>query len=70
VFLAYIFRHSDRKDLIFFGHFKIISVYDRKMTEIKQTGGASASPKVVICLPENLSTDALRPSFSLCDQRD
>jgi len=30
VFLANIFRHSDRTDLIFFGHFKIISLYDRK----------------------------------------
>jgi len=27
---AYIFRHSDWNDLIFFGHFKNISVYDRK----------------------------------------
>jgi len=31
--LAYIFRHSDRNDLFFFGHFKNTSVYDRKMTK-------------------------------------
>jgi len=30
VFLAYIFKHSDRNDLIFFGHFKNSAVYDRK----------------------------------------
>jgi len=30
VFLAYIFKHSDWNDLIFFGHFKSVSVYDRK----------------------------------------
>jgi len=30
VFLAYIFNHSDRNDLIFFGHFKSVSLYDRK----------------------------------------
>jgi len=34
VFLAYIFRHSDRNDLIFFGYFKIISVYDRKINSV------------------------------------
>jgi len=30
VFLAYVFRHSDRNNLIFFGLFKNVSVYDRK----------------------------------------
>jgi len=30
VFLSYIFKHSDRNNLIFFGHFKNISVCDRK----------------------------------------
>jgi len=33
--LDYIFRHSDRNYLIFFCHFKIISVYDHKKTEAK-----------------------------------
>jgi len=28
--LAYIFRHSDRNDLIFFSHFKKFSVYNQK----------------------------------------
>jgi len=32
VFLVCISRHSDRNDLIFFSHFKIVSVYDRKKT--------------------------------------
>ena len=36
--LAYIFRQSDRNDLIFFGHFKSILVYARKTTEQKQAG--------------------------------
>jgi len=31
--LAYIFRHFDLHDLIFFGHFKNVSVCYRKMTE-------------------------------------
>jgi len=35
VLLTYIFRHSDRNDLSFFGHFENILVYDRKMTETK-----------------------------------
>jgi len=30
VFLAYIFKHSERNDLIFFGLFKNVSVYDAK----------------------------------------
>jgi len=30
VFLACVFRHSDRNHLIFFGHFKNVSVYDQK----------------------------------------
>jgi len=30
LFLAYIFKHSDRSGLIFFGHFKDVSIYDRK----------------------------------------
>ena len=30
VFIAYIFRHSDRNDLIFFGHFINILICDRK----------------------------------------
>jgi len=30
---TYIYRHSDRNDIICFGQFKNISVYDRKMTE-------------------------------------
>jgi len=30
--LAYIFRHFDLHDLIFFGHFKNVSVCYRKMT--------------------------------------
>jgi len=34
VFLAYIFKHWDRNDLIFFGHFKDVSVYDRKKTDL------------------------------------
>jgi len=32
VFLASIFKHSDRNYLIFFGHFENVSVYDRKKT--------------------------------------
>jgi len=36
--LAYIPRHSDRNDLIFFSHFKNVSVYDRKITEKPATG--------------------------------
>jgi len=35
VFLARIFKYSDRNDLIFFGHFKNISVYDRKKSASK-----------------------------------
>jgi len=27
-FSAYIFKHSDRNDLNFFGHFETVSVYD------------------------------------------
>jgi len=33
VFLPCILKHSDQNDLIFFGHFKNVTVYDRKMTE-------------------------------------
>ena len=33
VFLAYIFKHSERNDLIFFGLFKNVSVYDAKKTK-------------------------------------
>jgi len=32
--LAYIFKHSDRNDLILFGHFKTISVCDLTMTKL------------------------------------
>jgi len=39
-FLAYVFRLSDRNYLNFFVHFKIISVYDRKMTEKKSSSEA------------------------------
>jgi len=37
VFLAYIFRHSDRNDLIFFSHFKIILVYDMTKNSYSST---------------------------------
>jgi len=33
VFLAYILKHCDWNDLIYFGHFKNVSVYDQKTTE-------------------------------------
>ena len=33
VFLAYIFKLSDINDLILFGHFKNVLVYDWKMTK-------------------------------------
>jgi len=36
LFLACIFKHYDRSDLIFFGRFKNVLVYDRKMTEKMQ----------------------------------
>ena len=43
--LAYIFRHSDRNDLIFFGHIRNISVYDR----IKR-GWKNQRVKKIYCL--------------------
>ena len=33
VFLAYIFKHSDRNDSSFFGHFQNISVYQKKQAQ-------------------------------------
>jgi len=35
VFSAYIFKHSDLNDLIFFSHFKNVSVYDQKKPGFK-----------------------------------
>jgi len=54
--LAYIFRHSDQNDLIFFSlsYFKTVSVYDRN----KQPLGLFALPSNV--MPSNVSKTAVR----------
>ena len=37
VFLAYIFKHSDQNDSIYFGHFKNVSVCDQNIKQIAAT---------------------------------
>jgi len=52
VFLAYIFQHSDRNDWSFFGHFKNVSVDDRKMTK-KQVNGEAKDTVAAESLPRS-----------------
>jgi len=35
VFFAYIFKHSDQNDSIYFGHFKNVSIYDRNKNRLQ-----------------------------------
>ena len=52
VFISVYLRHSDRNDIIFFGHFKNISVYNRKKNRVQVIrNGASLSLQVSLINP-------------------
>jgi len=64
--LAYIFGHSDRNDVIFFGHSKNTSVYDRKTTSlwVKQFALKSLTLSVSVHFESNRSCKTMHKCIS------